>query len=638
VVHKIVTNDLLDWLGQQDREIQSEWLFLEESEEFRGCWQMSGLWPEWYIDLEPLVGAYRLVTPIRLPEVLSFAEERGYEVAFVDDPMDIIDGYQRVQDPPPFSLNSELENTTQGFLPWQTVGYNKLIKEDFPAGYFVWATGAGKSVMIVSAILHHCDEFDLAMVTVKSHNKMDTQRKLMALGDIDSVIIDGTREKRHVIYEQIESELATGHQVVAITNYEKFREDQVFKSLFKRRRCLFFWDEIAAKLSNPETQLYRAVKNALYSSFYSKPRPSWMRHWALSATPIENHPGDIWSCFNLMWPGLLGTQRQFEEIYVAGRNFMSGKPQTWKNLDRLEAKLGFVTHRVSKDDPEVVAMFPEVIKMPTIVDWDVRHRRVYDKLTGKAKDLMDEFDDANILAMIQIMQMVCDAPSMIKTSAEHRERFYEALEFERGNPSMSGPVGSDLAIRLLSVVDVEAISDVGHTKLEMWHEIIDKHPDDKIVTHSTWAGYIFPVWEHWLQKWGVSYVIYTGTDKQKQAALDAFREDSDIRMFLSGDAGADSIDIVEARVGINYNQPWKWTVWQQRQGRRDRVNSGFDTLYTYDLIMPHSVDERKLAICERKRQYHAAIFDGQGLYNESISTNMSRDELMYLITGQDGVI
>ena len=47
-------------------------------------------------------------------------------------------------------------------------------------------------------------------------------------------------------------------------------------------------------------------------------------------------------------------------------------------------------------------------------------------------------------------------------------------------------------------------------------------------------------------------------------------------MFLSGDAGADSIDIAEARVGVNYNVPWKWTTLQQRQGRRDRVNSRFD--------------------------------------------------------------
>ena len=51
-----------------------------------------------------------------------------------------------------------------------------------------------------------------------------------------------------------------------------------------------------------------------------------------------------------------------------------------------------------------------------------------------------------------------------------------------------------------------------------------KHPEDKIVTHSTWAEYIFPVWEYWLQEWGFSYVVYTGTAKQKQAALDAFRE------------------------------------------------------------------------------------------------------------------
>ena len=50
--------------------------------------------------------------------------------------------------------------------------------------------------------------------------------------------------------------------------------------------------------------------------------------------------------------------------------------------------------------------------------------------------------------------------------------------------------------------------------------------------------------------------------------------------------------------------------------------------------MPDSVDERKLAICERKRQYHAAIFDGR-TQDESMSAGLSRQELLYLITGVD---
>jgi SNF2 family DNA or RNA helicase len=292
-----------------------------------------------------------------------------------------------------------------------------------------------------------------------------------------------------------------------------------------------------------------------------------------------------------------------------------------------------MTHRVSKDDPQVAAMFPDIPETPTIIDWNPKHRGIYDKLTGKAKDMVKELEDSNILSLIQIMQMVCDAPSMVLKSAENRYAFMDYMESDEGAQFTKGPHGSDVAVTLLSHMGTGAFTDAGHTKLEAWRDIIlDKHPNDKIVTHSTWAEYIFPVWEYWLQKWGVTYVIYHGTGKQKQAALDAFRDDPSIQCFLSGDAGSDSIDIAEAAVGVNYNIPWKWTTLKQREGRRDRVTSGFDTIYTYTLTMPDSVDERKAEVCERKYEYHATLFDGKAR-DETISANMTRSDLLYMLFG-----
>lgn len=640
--HEILTPKLLDKIDAQSRAEQSEYLFLEPSEEFRGCWEVDALWPEWFIDLEPIVGNYRLVTPAGLDNFLKATNQGGYRVVFVDEPTSIIDAYRDQMAEPVVSLESSLPHTVRGFLPWQVVGFNKLVKdESIRAGYVVWDTGAGKTAFIASAMEYHFEfghEYSLALVVVKSHNKIDTQRKLLKMTGVNSLVIDGPREKRYKLYQELEYWLRKSGKVVAITNYEKFREDtDVFKSLFKQRDCLFFWDEMPSKLSNRNTQLYRAVKKSLYESFHSKPRPRWMRHFILTATPIENSPEDVFSCVNLTWPGLLGSVGDFYSTYVAAFHPLSRKPVAWKNLDRLEAKLGFMTHRVSKDDPEVAAMFPEAIALPKVIDWSPKHKSIYDKLTGKAQGMADELAEANILALIQIMQMVCDAPSMIRQSAENREAFSALLsqleDMDEAELPLSGPRGSEIAVALLRGVDQRLLTDVGHTKLAMWREIItEKHPHDKIVTHSTWANYIFPVWEYWLREWGVNYVIYNGTSKQKQYALDNFRRDPDIRVFLSGDAGSDSIDIPEARVGVNYNIPWKWTSLKQREGRRDRVNSTFDTIYTYTLVMADSVDERKLDICDRKYQYHASLFDGRAM-EEAISASMSREDLLYILTG-----
>lgn len=647
----IVTDEILDHIESLPYTEQGGWLFLVESDEFTGYWEVQGLDPSFFFDFEDMIGPFRLVSPVTVNDFLELAEEYGYQVLFMEDPTKILDAYEYLKEPPNISLNSTLDGNVQGFLPWQITGYNKLIKdESIDAGFFVWTTGAGKTAAMTSAILHHEDDFDLAFCVVKSHNKIDTQRKLLQLGDIDSVILDGDwtvqRQKnkvkytapgpRQLMYGTIQERLDSGESVVVITNYEKFRDDtEQIAKLVEGRRCLFFWDEAPTKLANRDTQLYRACRQILYITKRKqkpKPRPSWMRHWALTATPIENSPEDVYSVASLMKPGVLGTPREFHEAYVSSYSFY-GEPLGWKNLEALEAKLQFMTHRVSKDDPQVKAMFPDVIDCPTTVDWNPKHLTLYNRLTSKAQDMIEGLDEANILALIQIMQMMCDAPSMIQASAKNRQEFWNMIENIPDLEAFPPIQGSEIALTLVDQLGADTFTNAGHTKLAMWGEIItQKHRGEKIVTHSTWAEYIFPVWEDYLQNLGVSYVVYHGSPKNKQAALDAFREDPSIRCFLSGDAGSDSIDIAEASVGINYNIPWKWTTLKQREGRRDRVNSIYDQIYTYTLTMPFSVDERKMEICRRKYQYHAQLFDGKAS-EEAVSSRLTKEELMYLIFG-----
>ena len=79
-----------------------------------------------------------------------------------------------------------------------------------------------------SALLWHSGyskvNYDLGLIVVKSNNKIDTQKKLKSLADIESVVIDGTPKKRAEIYESLIESMDNFEPVVAIMNYEKFRE------------------------------------------------------------------------------------------------------------------------------------------------------------------------------------------------------------------------------------------------------------------------------------------------------------------------------------------------------------------------------------------------------------------------------
>lgn len=645
---RILDDELVDEIGENP----SDWLLLEESESFKGFWQVDCLDSDFFYDFEEVIGPYRVVSPRNLERFLTHAKDALYKVAFVDDPQPLIESYERLGEAPPFAINSDLEGTVNGLFPWQIRGFNKLVRnEELRGGLALWTTGAGKTAFIVTALKWHMEygsPFDLALVVVKSNNKIDTQRKLRELGDIDSVVIDGTPAKRQRLYGSVN--VALDEQMgplVVITNYEKFRDDEdYFVNMVEDRRVLFFWDEMPTKLRNRGNKLYKAVNKTLYRSGarvdWDRKRPAWMRQWELSATPIENEPEDQFSCLRLIDPDLLGTFDSFKKEYASTYNFFRPwEVENWHRLDHFGLVIDHVVDQVDRDDPEVAKMYPKVIEQDMIIDWYPAHRKLYDTLTGKAVEMLGtDFSEDNVLALISVMQMVCDAPSMVTLAAERREEFMQELldwadavdpQSEEDWEDAPGAFGSEVALKLIDALGDKKITDDKHTKLETLRELlIEKHPYDKALVFTTWNSYGLPILSHWLEHWGISHVVYTGTGKQRQEAKDQFRLDPSIRVFLSSDAGSDSIDLQEASVGINYNLPYKWTTKRQRRGRSDRVNSTHRFNYWYDLTMADSVEDRKRSIIMKKKGYHDSIFKGQPGSSEPITV----EDLYWMLTGR----
>jgi SNF2 family DNA or RNA helicase len=359
----------------------------------------------------------------------------------------------------------------------------------------------------------------------------------------------------------------------------------------------------------------------------------------LSATPIENGPEDFFNCVRILDPTIYGTVADFRNNFVASYSYFDPHtPDTWHNLDKMGMMASHITHEADKfKDPEIKAQFPEVIKEPYYIDWDKKDRKIYDLLTKKAKLL--ELEDANILALIGVMQMICDAPSMVTNSAALREAYEGSVEewVELGGEAPANPLmkksGSEVAKLLFEAIGTDNLSDERHTKLAALRELLtETHPDEKILVFSAFNEGLMPILEAKLREWNVTYVRYSGTPKQKQAAQDEFMVNPDIQVFLTSDMGSDSLSLEQASVVIHYDLPWKWSTYTQRENRAHRVVSDHSTVRFYTLMMADSVEDRKLEIIQRKQGYHDQIFDG-AISDIAASARMDRTDLEYILTG-----
>jgi superfamily II DNA or RNA helicase len=634
----VLDTDQIEEITSLPTEEQERWLLLETHPEFKGCWLVNGFSDDFFFDLEEIIGSYCTVSPANLDEFRQAANSAGYSVAFIDSPEVILHRYAHLNDPPPVKVNSDMPNTVNGFLPWQVQGVNFL--KDI-SGKAIHSTGTGKTIVATGLIKYNT--YDICLYVCKAHNKISTQRKLKSLGDIDSIILDAsTAQKRADLYANIYYMVEQGKNLVLITNYEKFREDEeAFKLLFEKRNLLVIYDEMPTRLSNRDTRLYRSVLRCFWRTkkdepdstpnpLKSKLRVKSYRAYELTATPIENDPEGDFNTTRLIDPSVFGSVKNFRDEYVSSYSYYdSNKPESWHNLDKMALQQAHITHIVNKKDPDIAKFFPKDHYEPIIIDWDPKDRRIYDTLTGKATALVKaNLEEANVLALIGVMQMMCDMPSMINTSAANRQIWMGEME-KFGDEDLEAQ-GSSIAWELIQAIGKNLI-DANHTKLITLRDILlDKHPDDKCLVYTTWNNLQIPTLSRYLTDWGIEHVTYTGTAKHKQESQDRFRSSDSCRVFLSSDAGSDSWDAEMAAVGIDYNLPWKYSTRIQRWNRRNRVNSPHKFQYAYGLIMADSIEDRKQEIISRKQGYHETLYEGKT--NESaISSRITKQDLKYIL-------
>ena len=627
---KLLTSELLLEMDKGGEEYRKQFVVLDRHPEFSDQWYVNAFDEHFFYDAEDLVGHYKAISAPQFDKFTKLCEELGKQILWTEDPTTDINKAAALNDVPEVKIESPFDDTINGFLPFQVQGFNFL--KNLKGGVVEWSTGTGKTVIASALLKYHWDQddFDLALFVVKSHNTINTQRSLERLVGIPSTVIKGNKKKREGLYDQIKDDKS-----VAILNYEKFRVDtDQLKELIGGKRVFIIWDEMPTKLKNRTSQMYKGVVQCLYDTppprVDSNKTRAELRQYMLSATPIENDPEDFFNCVRLIDPNIYGTVKEFRDEYVKRfDHFDRNKPAEWHNLDKMGLKAAHIVHQVDKHDEDIAKMFPDVISEPYFIDWNDKQRSVYDAIIKEVRKA--DPDEINPLAVITILQMLCDLPSMVFNSATAYEAFEAALEATVGTDDEPEKSGSELAFKILDIIGTDKITNDGHAKLEVLKSLITEvHPDEKITVFSAFNNGLMPDLRKYFDEWDVSHVYYGGSAKQRQEAEDAFKTDPSIRVFLSSDAGSDSINLEVGSVCIHYDMPWKWSTYTQRENRIHRVTSDFKTVRFYTLLMADSVEDRKLKVVLDKMGFHDAIFKG-AIADQAISQRMTKKDLFYIL-------
>ena len=310
----------------------------------------------------------------------------------------------------------------------------------------------------------------------------------------------------------------------------------------------------------------QAIKNA--SSQVSKAtRLLKSRHrLALSGTPIENHLGELWSLFEFLNPGLLGSVRSFTRTFAT-------KNAPPERRDALARALRPLILRRTKQ--QVAPELPERIEQTLYCELEGNQRKQYDELRdhyraallGRVKKNGIEKSRMLILeALLRLRQAACD-PGLIDPDTDASSAKMELLMSE-----------------------LREVLDSGHRAL----------------VFSQFTSFLHIV-QGALDLENIEYLYLDGSTRDRQSLVERFQRPDGPPLFLiSLKAGGLGLNLTNADYIFLLDPWWNPAVEAQAIDRAHRIGRQ-NTVVAYRLIARDTVEEKILELQAQKRELAESI-------------------------------
>lgn len=362
-----------------------------------------------------------------------------------------------------------------------------------------------------------------------------------------------------------------------ITTYALLRRD--LEELERRDFNAVILDE-AQNIKNPNTITAKAVR-----------RIKARMRLCLSGTPIENNLFELWSLFEFLMPGFLGSQHSFQRGIV--KPIKDGDPET---LDYLRARVRpFILRRTKA---EVARDLPPKVESVICCGLEDDQAELYAALAKKLRaQVLADVDEKglaksqmSILDALLKLRQICCHPRLLKM---------DMPGFTNNLPSGKFDAFKDM------VTDIVA---GGH----------------KVLVFSQFVQMLHII-RQWLDLSQVPFCYLDGASKDRFEQVEKFNNSPDIPIFLiSLKAGGTGLNLTSADYVIHYDPWWNPAVESQATDRTHRIGQTRQ-VFSYKLICQNTVEEKILKLQEAKKGVAEAIIPGRDAWK-----SLTREDLEML--------
>lgn len=497
----------------------------------------------------------------------KFQDKESFPIENTNELRQLIDNVVNLPESkliPPVSLSKILRN-------YQTTGFKwmKVLGENGLGGVLADDMGLGKTIQAISFMLSNKDKGLPSLVVAPSTLVYNWEREIKKFApSLSTLSIEGNKNQREEKIKQIPK------YDIIITSYPLLRNDIDFYTEFDFYSCIL--DE-AQHIKNPISITAKSVKKIKAHT-----------RFALTGTPIENSPGELWSIFDFVMPGYLGLYKSFEQNYQ--KPILDGDEEALNQLKKLISP--FVLRR-SKE--QVLKELPEKIVTTYTVDLTPAQRKLYNTYLVKTKGELEDriktvgFEKSrmHIFTGLLRLRQICCHPGVFIENYKGSSGKIEALEELLGDMVAAG------------------------------HRILIFSQFTSMLT----------IIKNMLEKMNISYAYLDGATKvaERKKIVDQFNQGKSNVFLLSLKAGGVGLNLTSADTVIHFDPWWNPAVEEQASDRVHRIGQK-RKVNVIRLIAKDTIEERIDELQKIKKDLaDSVIQDGELLIN-----TLTKEEILEL--------
>ena len=343
---------------------------------------------------------------------------------------------------------------------------------------------------------------------------------------------------------------------------------------------LVILDEAQA-IKNPDAKQTRAAKNL-------KARA----RLALTGTPVENRLGDLWSIFDFINPGLLGSAKEFAAFAKRLAERSDGSYGPLRELVR-----PYILRRL-KTDKTVIADLPDKTEVKAFCPLSRKQAALYQQAVREMKEQLAESAGIQrkglVLAFLMRFKQICNHPSQWLGDGAWGEE------------------DSGKWARLREIAEVIAAK------------------QEKVLVFTQFREVTAPVAAFLGSVFGAPGLVMHGETevKKRKELVRRFQEDEAERFFvLSLKAGGSGLNLTAASHVVHFDRWWNPAVENQATDRAFRIGQTKNVL-VHKFVCRGTVEEKIDQLIESKRRLSQDLLEGGA---ELLLTEMKDDELLRLV-------